>query len=116
MKKKNYSKFVDFTRGSELWTHQFRMFITGISNVLILCLFITVFVMGLFLYLKVDNTQFYAIKTELEIAYKSTLNVPNKEIELFINGVPEKVSIKEAEQIIEPYLSSFWWAVERALL
>ena len=116
MKKKNYSKFVDFTRGSELWTHQFRMFITGISNVLILCLFITVFVMGLFLYLKVDNTQFYAIKTELEIAYKSTLNVPNKEIELYINGVPEKVSIKEAEQIIEPYLSSFWWAVERALL
>jgi hypothetical protein len=58
--------------------------------------------MGLFLYLKVDNTQFYAIKTELEIAYKSTLNVPNKEIELYINGVPEKVSIKEAEQIIEP--------------
>lgn len=56
--------------------------------------------MGLFLYLKVDNTQFYAIKTELKL--RSNLNVPNKEIELFINGVPEKRTIKEAEQIIEP--------------
>ena len=116
MKKKNPSGFVDFTRGSELWTHQFRMFVTGISNVLILGLFLTICVMGAFLYLKVNETHIYALKTELEVAYKSTLNVPNKEIELFINGMPQKVSIKEAEQIIEPHLNSFWWAVKRALL
>lgn len=116
MKKKNPSGFVDFTRGSELWTHQFRMFVTGISNVLILGLFLTICVMGAFLYLKVNETQIYALKTELEVAYKSTLNVPNKEIELFINGMPQKVSIKEAEQIIEPHLNSFWWAVKRSLL
>ena len=48
MKKNNPSGFVDFTRGSELWTHQFKMFLTGISNVLILGVFLTVCVVGLF--------------------------------------------------------------------
>lgn len=115
MKKNNPSGFVDFTRGSELWTHQFKMFLTGISNVLILGVFLTVCVVGLFLYVKVDATEIYALKTEAEIVYKSSLNVPNKEIELDINGGKHKVSIKEAEQIIEPYLKSFWWDLKRAL-
>ncbi|ENG7912479.1 type IV secretion system DNA-binding domain-containing protein [Acinetobacter baumannii] len=116
MKKNNPSKFLDFTRGSELWTHQFKMFITGISNVIILALFLTVSVMGAFLYLKLDNRHFYALKTEAEIVYKSSLNAPNQEIELMINHVPTKVSMEQAELIIEPYIKSFWWAVTRSLL
>jgi len=116
MKKNNPSKFLDFTRGSELWTHQFKMFVTGISNVIILALLLTVSVMGAFLYLKLDNRHFYALKTEAEIVYKSSLNAPNQEIELMINHVPTKVSMEQAELIIEPYIKSFWWAVTRSLL
>lgn len=116
MKKQNPSGFVDFTRGSELWTHQLKMFLTGISNVLILGLFLTVSVMGLFLYIKVDQTELYAAKTELEIIYKSTASVPNQEIELFLNGKNQKVSKEQAEKIIEPYLKSFWWDLKRALI
>ncbi|EPL0898438.1 type IV secretion system DNA-binding domain-containing protein [Acinetobacter lwoffii] len=115
MKKQNPSSFVDFTRGSELWTHQFKMFLTGISNVLILGVFLTVCVVGGFLYLKVEPVELYALKTEAEIIYKSSLNVPNKEIQLHLNGRPQNVSIEQAEKIIEPHLKSFWWDLKRAL-
>jgi type IV conjugative transfer system coupling protein TraD len=116
MKKQNPSGFIDFTRGSELWTHQFKMFLTGISNVLIMALFLTACIMGTFLYVKVDPVEIYAVKTQAEIAYKSTVSVPNKEIELHINGSKRMVSISEAERIIEPYANSFWWDVKKALI
>lgn len=116
MKKNNPSKFIDFTRGSEIWTHQLKMFLTGISNVLILAVFLTVSIMGLFLYLKLDNRHFYALKTEMEIVYKQSLNVPNQEIELMINNEPTKLTMEQAEQVIQPYVNTFWWAVKRSLL
>ncbi|ENW02936.1 type IV secretion system DNA-binding domain-containing protein [Acinetobacter beijerinckii] len=116
MKKNNPSKFIDFTRGSEIWIHQLKMFLTGISNVLILGVFLTISIMGLFLYLKLDNRHFYALKTEMEIVYKQSLNVPNQEIELVLNNEPTKLTIEQAEQVVQPYVNKFWWAVKRSLL
>src|SRR5690606_27060324 len=116
MQRKNPSGFVDFTRGSELWTHQFKMFLTGISNVLILGVFITVSIVGLFLYTKIGDREIYAVKTQAEIVYKQAINVPNQMIEINLDGRRGMATIEQAEKIIAPYANRFWWAVKKALI
>ena len=115
MKKNNPSGFVDFTRGSELWIHQFKMFLTGISNVLILGLFFTVLIVGGFLYLKVQPVELYAAKTEIEILFKKSVKTPNNQIQLSLNGQMKTVSLDEAEKIVAPYAKNFWWDLKRAI-
>lgn len=116
MSKKNPSSVLDFTRGSELWIHQFRMFLTGLSNVLIVALVMIVFVVGSFLYFKIDQTEIYAVKKQIEITYKAGLGTPNQEIELYLNGKSRIVTPEQADKIITPYADRFWGDVKRAFI
>lgn len=136
MQKNNPSSITDFIRGSELWTHQFKMFLTGLSNVILVALLIIFSIMSFYLYVKIGEKEIYAVKTQAEIFYKDSLGGVNNEVQLSyrlydttnkygkeitkIELNPKLdakvVTVEQAEKIIAPYAKKFWSAVYKSLL
>ncbi|MDT1883172.1 hypothetical protein FPK44_20725, partial [Acinetobacter baumannii] len=86
MKAKNNSKAIEFTRGSEIWIHQFRMFISSMMNVIVFGLMITIGIVCAFLYIKLKDVHFLALSVQYDIWLKSVFNNPDARVALKLNG------------------------------
>lgn len=116
MKAKNNNGLVEFTRGSEIWIHQFKMFISSVMNVLLLGLGATLSIMVIYLYIKLDPIHFVAVNIQWDIFVRNVFSNTDSKISLKINGVMNEYTIQQAQRIIDPYFSQFKSYVLRSLL
>ncbi|MFX6006829.1 type IV secretion system protein VirD4, partial [Acinetobacter baumannii] len=67
MKAKNNNGLIEFTRGSEIWIHQFKMFISSVMNVILFGVCATLCIVALYLYLKLDQSHLVAVSVQWDI-------------------------------------------------
>ncbi|MFW1840529.1 type IV secretion system DNA-binding domain-containing protein [Acinetobacter gyllenbergii] len=116
MKAKNNNGLIEFTRGSEIWIHQFKMFISSVMNVILFGICATLLIVGLFLYLKLDQTHLVAVNVQWDILVRHIFSNTDSKIPLKINGVMREYTIPEAQRLIDPYFNQFKTYVFKALL
>ncbi|ELY7254472.1 type IV secretion system DNA-binding domain-containing protein [Acinetobacter baumannii] len=116
MKAKNNSKAIEFTRGSEIWIHQFRMFISSMMNVIVFGLMITIGIVCAFLYIKLKDVHFLALSVQYDIWLKSVFNNPDARVALKLNGVVRDYTLDQAQHIINPYFNQLKFYVFRAFI
>ncbi|PJG65169.1 type IV secretion system DNA-binding domain-containing protein [Acinetobacter seifertii] len=116
MKAKNNSKAIEFTRGSEIWIHQFRMFISSMMNVIVFGLMITIGIVCAFLYIKLKDVHFLALNVQYDIWLKSVFNNPDARVALKLNGVVKDYTLEQAQHIINPYFNQLKFYVFRAFI
>lgn len=116
MKAKNNSGLIEFTRGSEIWIHQFKMFISSVMNVVLFGLAATVSIVILYLYIKLDPVHLVAVNVQWDIFIRHITSNADSKIPLKINGTMHEYSIAQAQQIIDPYFGQFKTYVFKSIL
>lgn len=115
MKRNDPNRLVDFTRGSELWTHQLKMFFNGLANALIGAVIILFLIMGGYLYVSISPLERYAIGKQITLTMQDTLQTPNQQIQLNINGKEQSVPLEQAKKILEPHINSAYRDIKISL-
>ena len=116
MQRKDTSNLMDFTRGAELWVHQFRMFITGVGNLIIVGLLLMATFVGAYIFFKVTPTERYAMGVNMEASFRTFVGTPNKEIMVWIDGKEASVTLEDAIKLTEHYSNSGWRDVKNAFI
>ncbi|WP_391485329.1 hypothetical protein [Acinetobacter baumannii] len=116
MKAKNNNGLIEFTRGSEIWIHQFKMFISSVMNVILFGVCATLCIVALYLYLKLDQSHLVAVSVQWDILIRHVFSNTESKIPLKINGAMHEYTIQEAQRIIDPYFAQFKSYVFKSLL
>lgn len=98
---------IDFTRGSELWLYQIRMFGEGIFNAIIIALITALVVGGSYIYFKLDTSDLHQVQINYLSEIRLTLKMDKTGIEVPVEGQPRELPLEQAIELTNPRVTKF---------